>query len=121
MSWVRVAVAFVLLSVGLLPGQPTSQFEPVSVIDSTKSLKVLFPQPIIMARDLSPDGKQIAYLAMADVEVGAPLWLVTLEISTKRIVAFSGLRLFFKGFALASVSNEVGSHRRSPLSAAQYF
>ena len=87
MSWVRLAVAFVLFPVGLLQGQPTSQFEPVSVIDSTKSLKALFPQPIIMARDLSPDGKQIAYLVMADVKVGAPLWLVTLEVSTKRIVA----------------------------------
>lgn len=87
MSWVRVAVAFALLPVGLLRGQTAPQFEPVSVIDDQESLKVLFSQPKIMAIDLSPDGKQIAFLVMAGIKVDAPLWLVTLDVSTKRIVA----------------------------------
>lgn len=87
MSWVGWAVAFALLPVGLLRGQTAPQFEPVGVIDSKESLKALFDQPSIMAIDLSPDGKQIAWLVMASVKADAPLWLVTLDVSTKRIVA----------------------------------
>jgi len=87
MSWVGLAVAFALLPVGLLRGQTAPQFEPVGVIDAKESLKVLFDQPSVMAKDLSPDGKQIAWLVMASVKADAPLWLVTLDVSTKRIVA----------------------------------
>jgi hypothetical protein len=107
MSWVGLAVAFVVLPVGLLRGQTAPQLETVSVIDSQESLKVLFDQPMIMAIDLSPDGKQIAWLATG-VKAEAPLWLVTLDVSTKRIVASKelGLSIFSNRPAVWSSPND---------------
>lgn len=85
MSWVRVAVAFSLLPMGLLQGQIASRFVLVGEIGDG-SLKELFDKSIIMAIDLSPDGKQIASL-VTGARTGEPEWLVTLDARTQRIVA----------------------------------
>jgi len=47
------------------------QFVPVSEI-GVDSLKVLSDKPIIMARDLAPDGKQVALL-MTGTKADGPL------------------------------------------------
>jgi len=81
----RVATVFVLLQMGLLWGQAAPQFVSVSEI-SHASLNALVGQAIAMSFDLSPDGKLVAMLAIAGPKLG-PLWLVTVDTSTKHIVA----------------------------------
>ena len=51
--------------------KPLMQFVPVSEI-GVDSLKVLSDKPIIMARDLAPDGKQVALL-MTGTKADGPL------------------------------------------------
>ena len=81
-----VATALALLPISLLLGQPSPQFVPVSEI-SDESLNSLVDHAIVMSFDLSPDGRQVAILAIAGSKVGAPLWVVTFDTRTTRVVA----------------------------------
>ncbi|HEV2991230.1 MAG TPA: hypothetical protein VG759_22515, partial [Candidatus Angelobacter sp.] len=79
-----VATALTLLPMGLVYGQ-TGKFAAVSEI-TDKSLNAVVDHAIVTSFDLSPDGKQLAILAIAGPKLG-PLWLIILDTSTTHVAA----------------------------------
>src|SRR5437016_3198994 len=84
-SCLCVATVFALLQVSLVYGQPDSKYVPVSEI-TDKSLNTVVDHAIVTSFDLSPNGKQLAILAIAGPKLG-PLWLIILDTRTTRVAA----------------------------------
>jgi hypothetical protein len=79
-------VVLALLQASSLCAQPSPQFASAARVDK-QFLSGLIVDPVIRSFDLSPDGKLIAVLVVAGLNVKAPLWLVTVDRSTKGIAA----------------------------------
>jgi len=62
---------------------PSSSFLTIRIQES--SLIGRISNPHIHSFDLSPDGKSVALLVVSGTQVGAPLWLVTEDVSTQRV------------------------------------
>lgn len=92
LSCLRFILGCLLLQLNILWAQTAPQFAPINEI-SDQSLNTLVGNAIVMAFDLSPDGRLITILAIAGPKVEAPQWLVTVDTSTKRIVASRELGL----------------------------
>ena len=84
-SCLCIATAFTLLHQSLVDGQSGPKFVPVSEI-TDKSLNTVVDHAIVTSFDLSPDGKQLAILAIAGPKLG-PLWLIIVDTSTTRVAA----------------------------------
>ena len=84
-SWALLA-QFVVIALTLFGSQTSSQFEQVSQISDRSLDPVDSGHAIVMSFDLSPDGKLLSVLVTEGPKLG-PLWLVTLDASSKHIVA----------------------------------
>lgn len=82
----QLAITLMVLQPDLIPGQPRTAFAPADRIDEA-SLRAQIDSPIIQSFDLSPGGDTVALLAASGFKAGAPLWLVTQDVSSKRLNA----------------------------------
>ena len=97
----RLAVAFMMLEPAFVLAQPGISYAPAMRIDET-SLSGLISDPIIQSFDLSPDGASVALLVASSVRKEAPLYLVTQDVATKRVITFrqfGRLTLVYGNFA----------------------
>src|SRR5262245_2236990 len=85
--WPAAVLAVVSLTLGpsLLSAQSISQPAQTTIDESW--LSGLIGDPSIYSFDLSSDGKTVAVLAGAGSKVGDRLWLVLLDIASKRVTA----------------------------------
>jgi hypothetical protein len=82
---VCAATTFVLLQMSYICGQTGPKLVPVSEI-TDKSLNSVVNDAIVISFHLSPDGKQLAILAIAGPKLG-PLWLTIVDTKTTRVAA----------------------------------
>ena len=75
----------------MFQAKPISATEDGSLVSAARieesSLRGVINDAIIQSFDLSPDGKTVAILAVAGSKVGAPLWLVIEDVSTKQVTS----------------------------------
>lgn len=87
----RLAVVFMMLQPALVLAQSSSSFASAMRIDEA-SLSGLISNPIIQSFDVSPDGANVALLVASSVRKEAPLYLVTQDVATKRVITFRQFR-----------------------------
>jgi hypothetical protein len=84
LSYLCVAAVFTLLHPSVLLAQSAAPFAPVSLI-SYESFGSVVDHGMLLSFGLSPDGKHLAVLALPGGRANAPLWLVILDTSTKKL------------------------------------